>query len=359
MKRIQNTLALQGRPTITNTTFTETTALFDIETTGFSPKHTNLYLIGLAWREGENVQIEQLLADDVLEEKALLDAFLDRLTAIDTLLTYNGSGFDLPYLKEKLRQQNLPDPFDRFAYIDLYQELSGLKGVLGLPNLKQKSVETFLSIERKDEYSGGDLIPVYRHYSATKDSLPEELLLLHNFEDVRGMLDLIPMRAYPSLFNGDFIVTDASIQGDELHLMLTLTTPLPRPLTLTALPYRLRAEGDSAKLSVQIEETELKYFFPEPKDYYYLPEEDLAIHKSVSSYVEKSHRKQATKATCYTRKAGRFLPQPIELFTPVFRKGYKEHAQFFLVPEKLEASAFQSYATSVLDWVKHSIQYVP
>ena len=36
------------------------------------------------------------------------------------------------------------------------------------------------------------------------------------------------------------------------------------------------------------------------KNYYYLPEQNCAIHKSVAAYVDKSRRTAATKNTCYT-----------------------------------------------------------
>ena len=53
---------------------------------------------------------------------------------------------------------------------------------------------------------------------------------------------------------------------------------------------------------------ELKYFFENYKDYFYLPDEDEAIHKSIAQFVDKNHRVKATKNNCYTKKSGYFLP---------------------------------------------------
>ena len=41
--------------------------------------------------------------------------------------------------------------------------------------------------------------------------------------------------------------------------------------------------------------------------------EDCAIHKSVGQYVDRSARKKATAKTCYTRAAGLFVPQPLQI----------------------------------------------
>ena len=47
-------------------------------------------------------------------------------------------------------------------------------------------------------------------------------------------------------------------------------------------------------MRVPLYEEEMKYFYSNYKNYYYLPDEDTAIHKSVASYVDKKYRVQAT-----------------------------------------------------------------
>ena len=51
--------------------------------------------------------------------------------------------------------------------------------------------------------------------------------------------------------------------------------------------------GSTARLRVRLFEGELRFFYSgSPKDYYYLPEEDIAVHKSIASAVDKEHRVQ-------------------------------------------------------------------
>ena len=52
----------------------------------------------------------------------------------------------------------------------------------------------------------------------------------------------------------------------------------------------------------------MKYFYANYKDYYYLPGQDLAMHKSIASFVDSSRREQAKAENCYTRKTSSFLP---------------------------------------------------
>ena len=61
-------------------------------------------------------------------------------------------------------------------------------------------------------------------------------------------------------------------------------------------------------MRVPVLQGSLKYFYPDYRNYYYLPEEDRAIHKSVGCYVDSRFREKAKPDTCYVRKEGLFLP---------------------------------------------------
>ena len=63
--------------------------------------------------------------------------------------------------------------------------------------------------------------------------------------------------------------------------------------------YSLMIRDNKCQLKIKVLEDTLKLFFDNYKDYYYLPEEDKAIHKSVSQFVDKKYREQAKASTCY------------------------------------------------------------
>ena len=50
--------------------------------------------------------------------------------------------------------------------------------------MNQKSLQEFINAKREDEYTGGELIPVYRNYLLNHDDTSKQLLLLHNHDDV-------------------------------------------------------------------------------------------------------------------------------------------------------------------------------
>ena len=127
---------------------------------------------GLGWVSTEFVSLhtEFVEAESKEEEASVLAAFLQELSHFQTVISFNGIGFDIPYLKNKCQKYGLAHPFDEKTYIDIYKEVSALKFLLKLPNYKQKTIETFLNINRDDVFSGGELIEVYENYLKTKDN---------------------------------------------------------------------------------------------------------------------------------------------------------------------------------------------
>lgn len=327
--------------------FTETSIFFDIETTGFSPKHTNLYLIGCVRRKGTLLCLDQFFAEASGEEKLILTAFLELLRQYDTIITYNGIGFDIPYLKAKCSRYGLTESFAEYEYVDIFKSVSKLKHIFKFENYKQKSVEQFLHLTRDDLYSGGELIPIYQSYIKSPDDELLKLLLLHNYEDVLGMLDLIPILSYVHLFHGSFrklldvkletVKTYDGSQALEYMIVFEPEYPLPEHISYRQDDVYLVGRGNRISLAIRVYEGSLKYFYPNYKDYYYLPEEDMAIHKSVATYVEKEHRRQAKAADCYVKKEGRFLPQYNASFvTPAFRSSYDDKLSYFELTEQLD-----------------------
>ena len=332
----------------------------DIETTGFTAKSSNLYLIGCACYEDGRFHVHQWMAEKYDEEAAVLDAFFTFAASYHYLIHYNGNAFDIPYLQQKAASLSLPYHFDGFDGLDIYKRIAPYKHFLKLSNCKQKTIEAFLGIGREDKYSGGELISIYHDYVKEPIEDFRDLLLLHNKEDIIGMLKVLPILAYHDLFNGE--VNAKKVQANyytdysgnrrqELLMTLSLPTPLPVPVSLSVDSCYFKGEDDTATLKVPLIEEELKYFYANYKDYYYLPEEDVALHKSVADFVDKEFRVQATAATCYTRKYSLYLQQWDIIFEPFFKREYKSKELFFELTDEIkkDRKAFTTYARHVLD----------
>ena len=75
----------------------ESCAYLDIETTSLSPGNGELTVVGVYLHNGSKGKVVQLVGDEISAVK------LDEITEnVQTLYTYNGARFDLPYIKAKL-----------------------------------------------------------------------------------------------------------------------------------------------------------------------------------------------------------------------------------------------------------------
>lgn len=332
----------------------------DIETTGFTAKSSCLYMIGAAYYTSGHWCIQQWFAEKPEEEKEVLAAFFTFASFYTYLFHFNGNNFDLPYLLQKCDQYNLPFNFDDFEGVDLYRRITPYKFFLNVANCKQKTLETYLGIHRRDIYNGGELIDVYKHYVKQPDEPGFRLLLLHNSDDIKGMLMLTSLLAYHDLFNKPLRAKKVQgnifqdFHGNDRHVLLMkleLPSALPRSISVMSNGCFFSGEEKEGILKVPIYDEEMKYFYSNYKDYYYLPAEDTAIHKSVASFVDKKYRVQATAATCYTRKFSSYLPQWDVLFEPFFKRNYKSKELFFEVTDerKKDRALFSEYASYILN----------
>lgn len=367
MKCIQKSLGiLSPKYPIENFCVPKQTLFIDIETTGFYVRSSNLYMIGCAYLD-ENPDKPacwcsiQWLSTNYEDEINVLNAFTEFAKSYRYLIHFNGNQFDIPYLQSKLQQYNIHFSFDDFEGIDIYRRLTPYKTFLKLPNCKQKTIENFVtSTVRKDQYTGGELIDIYHEYVLNHNEESEHFLLLHNEEDIKGMLDIVAALAIPDLFHLPIKVTKVQAnyykdvnqkQCSEIIMNIKLPTILPTEISYGANDCYFTGCGENGRLRVPIYEGELKYFYSNYKEYYYLPKEDTAIHKSVASFVDKDYRKQATARTCYTRKTSSYLPQWDALFTPFFKKDYDDKDLYFELTDefKTQRESFNLYAHHILE----------
>lgn len=336
---------------------------FDIETTGFAADSTYLYLIGCAFYKDNSFHIIQWFSEDIKEETLLITSFFKFLNNYEVLLHYNGTGFDIPYLLRKCASLKLDYSFNHLINIDLYKKITPYKKILKLANYKQKTIEAFLNIHRKDVFSGGDLIDVYQSYlgkkhyenlrktrdpeiqlpSPTESEMLLHQLLLHNEDDIKGLLYISPILNYVDLFEKPIRILQAGVDGELLTICFEISATLPVRISFGNDLARITASDNKASLTIYIFDGELKYFYDNYKDYYYLPAEDSVVHKSLAHFVDKEHRQKAKLSNCYTKKQGIFAPQYDMVFTPCFKNSYQDkisfleiHTDFLLQEDKLE-----------------------
>ncbi len=399
---------------------TEDMLFFDIETTGLSPATDTVYCIGCGYAAGEDVTVDLCFAETPGEEEAVLRAFRALLRTHPVPVTFNGSTFDLPFVRRRAARYGMPDvpgayetipaetvsrgaPSDRddsepVRHLDLYREALRMKKLLGLSDYKQKTIERFLGCDREDTMSGGELTAVYRRYVSRPDPESLRLLLLHNRDDVRGMFELPNLLAYRQFADGRYTVAEVieedAVRASQsegridtaedtepsgtasryLTVRLIPEYPLPRSLRFPAEDAdvsrdKADADGndtgresvDADRLAFQLDREavlvrlpvrhgELKHFFEDYEHYYYLPDEDAAIHRSVGSFVDAAHRVRATRQTCYVKKECDYVVLPIPADHGKLKRTWDDKATCLELPvgEEELAAALTAYFAHLL-----------
>lgn len=149
-------------------------AYLDIETTSLSPSDGDLTVIGLLLDYGTNQDFIQWVGDEISSTK-----LLDSCGKVQTLYTYNGSRFDLPYIEGKLGI----DLTKCCAHHDLMYDCWSRNLYGGL-----KEVERKLGIDRKSAGIDGRIaVRLWWNYRLYDDEKALLTLLGYNREDVLNL----------------------------------------------------------------------------------------------------------------------------------------------------------------------------
>ncbi|MGI6011028.1 MAG: ribonuclease H-like domain-containing protein [Ruminococcus sp.] len=328
---------------------------FDIETTGLSWRNSHLCLLGIVSLESDSWQITQIFLESPLEEKQALETFLSQLSAGSLLIHYNGSTFDIPYLTGKCGMYGIDFSFHARKEMDLYRRLRPFQHFLPSSSMKQKDLELLTGFTRSDRMDSSQIARFYKKYILTRDEKARDLLLLHNCDDLKGMMALWPLLSLERLFSRSYPVHLAEDRENSVTFSLSEGLDLSFPIAFSSGPFSISNTKNQLQLSSAAVRETMKLFFPNYRDYYYLPEEDMAIHKSVGQFVDKNHRRQATAATCYQRKEDIFLPAPPGFSVlPLFTRSYREKEKFCLKKDVLQdPSAARQYVYCVLQHLLH------
>lgn len=279
----------------------EKTLFFDIETTGLSRERCHIYLIGCLFLEGNTMILRQWMAQGLYEEERILKDFLKFSEDFSSLVHYNGRKFDIPFTEYRLLKYGLPSAFSGMESLDIYQQISPCKSLLKLSHMRQPDVEQFLFDDKKRAHcDGGACISLYKKYCCHPAAAIAETLLGHNEEDLKGLSQLVQVLSYPAFLNGEFEAEKVWQEQEHLYCFCKLKYPLPKPVSFAYEDGYLTAQDITARFQLLLYNGQLRQRYRDYKQYFYLPSEDTAIHKSLISCVDASLRIPASKETCYT-----------------------------------------------------------
>ncbi len=155
----------------------KTEGYLDIETDHLSPLEGEITVVGIGKEQGEDFSFLQLIEKGITA-KNLVDCIKD----IDIIYTYNGTDFDLPFIKQKLKID-----------IDTYCKHRDLKFGCWRNKLYGglKEVESKPKIEKKiKDIDGKVATDLWKRYKKFNDREALSLLLEYNKEDVFNLKSL-------------------------------------------------------------------------------------------------------------------------------------------------------------------------
>lgn len=146
-------------------------AYLDIETTGLYPDSCDITVVGIYVEDGHNARFIHLVGDDITPESLIL-----ALEKVDVIYTYNGSRFDLPFIRSKLGI----DLGQFYKHRDLMFDCHSVNLYGGL-----KQVERDLCIPRQTSgIDGYAAVQLWWRYVNDYDMEALDMLLQYNHEDV-------------------------------------------------------------------------------------------------------------------------------------------------------------------------------
>ena len=154
-----------------------TAAYLDIETTGLSIGWDAITVVGIYIDNGKNQNLIQLVGNDIT-----YDNLTAALEDVDLLYTYNGSRFDLPFIKKALGI----DLKKSHKHCDLMRDCWRNKLYGGF-----KRVQDYLGIERHHkDVNGFEAVRLWWQYQNYQDKSALDKLLGYNEEDVVNLRTL-------------------------------------------------------------------------------------------------------------------------------------------------------------------------
>lgn len=333
---------------------------FDIETTGLSTADSDLYLIGCAEYVDGKWQTTLIFNDDGCSEPEMLEYFTTIMDRYSYLVSYNGDTFDIPYIKKKYSQFELPCIIEKLVSVDIYRITRKLKKSLCLTSVKQTDIEELIGFRRSTFISGGDLIDTYKHYlrytnisyartasceAAKKgDADIRQFLsdiLTHNHDDIRGLISLTEFVNLKRI-SDEADITDITV--DESYVTYSCTIPkLPCRMSLALQKTTVNMCGTELTVRTPVTTGTLRYYFKDYHNYYYLPVEGTVIHKSVAAYVDSEYKEKATRENAFVCKTSRFVAKPKEFSADSFYTDSCHGTEYMeLVPGLLQKGAHSS-----------------
>ena len=261
-------------------------------------------------RNESGVRLISWISEQESDEYEMLTALSDALDSIRRIITFNGNAFDLPHLHQKYKAFDLMDPLQGKQYLDLMLRLKPISRFLALPSGKLADFAGFLHLAQPDASDEAS----FRFHPGAEDkheaSTPNDALYT---------LECMSLLHYADFLDQGARIREVTTDEERVIFRLHYPDGFPVGFSVHDSGFHLRfSEDGTVLLSSRICNGSIRYYHTDVKNYWYLPLEGYAIHKSAAQYVDKSRREKAVRENCY-----HLVPvSPAFLQDPAMLEGY-------------------------------------
>ena len=237
------------------------------------------------------VRLISWISEQESDEYEMLTALSDALDSIRRIITFNGNAFDLPHLHQKYKAFDLMDPLQGKQYLDLMLRLKPISRFLALPSGKLADFAGFLHLAQPDASDEAS----FRFHPGAEDkheaSTPNDALYT---------LECMSLLHYADFLDQGARIREVTTDEERVIFRLHYPDGFPVGFSVHDSGFHLRfSEDGTVLLSSRICNGSIRYYHTDVKNYWYLPLEGYAIHKSAAQYVDKSRREKAVRENCY------------------------------------------------------------
>ncbi|RLF15503.1 MAG: hypothetical protein DRJ97_03715 [Thermoprotei archaeon] len=156
----------------------------DVETTGLEAESSFVVGVGLMFEDGS---WRHLFASSINDEPRILSEAIAVLSSFDTIITWNGTSFDLPMLIARSLKNGLdPSPILTPRHVDLFRVF---KELVRLGRYGLDDVAKFLGVPKKVQLKGSDMPPLYlRAISGDEEAL--KVIEEHCYDDLNALREI-------------------------------------------------------------------------------------------------------------------------------------------------------------------------
>ena len=323
--------------------------IYDIDTTSFEAANGCIFLIGVLTFTNDQLSFTQFFSESIDEEALIIEKFFDLAENYTMLLSYKGESFDIPYIGKRLYTLKRNDLYSRFVTLrsrslDIAIEIMNVKAVLGFSSTKLDYLRKKCGQIVPERVSGENISKFYvEHIAACKlrkllettgkaqnnnmiglynpkpviddlahikpDSGDRFLtdILYRNKENIESVIYLLRLSRIFSMRKGRFSFnTDLTSDAES-----TESTESDKSDNNDTINFIISSDDYQQNIPVSIVALNLKQFYPNFRDYYYFPAEDMAVHKSIAEFAAAGSKKKATAKTAYRNVSGRFIHIPL------------------------------------------------